>query len=68
QNINRQRIGENEKVEWILEPGAEHCDDCLMMSGQIGTKEELKEFGVGLPGQGLTECNVGCKCMLSRVK
>jgi len=68
QNTNKSVIKKDEKVKWVLEPGAVHCADCEMMRGEIGTKEELLAFGVGLPGDGMTECSVGCKCMLVKVK
>lgn len=42
-----------------------HCPDCLRVS-RLDSKTVsgwLKE-GVGLPREGLTICNVGCRCML----
>jgi len=67
QNTNKSIIKKDEKVRWVIESGAEHCEDCLMMNGQVGTMSELRAFGVGLPGDGLTKCNVGCACMLEKV-
>lgn len=52
--------------EWVLDSGAEHCDDCLARSGQEKTMEEWEMLGV--PGSGTTVCNVNCKCDLKPVK
>lgn len=58
------------KYHWILgEVKTEHCPDCSMMaeiSEREGAKtiEEWRSYGVGLPREGKTTCNVGCKCML----
>ena len=42
-----------------------HCPDCLRESGKDArTITEWLKDGVGLPREGLTACNVGCRCML----
>lgn len=42
-----------------------HCPDCLRQSQKDPkTVEDWLKDGVGLPREGLTVCNVGCKCML----
>ncbi|MFZ5559277.1 MAG: hypothetical protein ACOZAL_00565 [Patescibacteria group bacterium] len=50
-------------VRWVLEPGAEHCPDCVALA-EIGifTAETLP----GIPGdeQVDTECDGGCRCSL----
>ncbi len=55
---------------WILgSVKTSHCPDCNKMSSQSPrTVPEWLEFGVGLPRDGMTECNVGCKCMMKIVK
>lgn len=66
--VNNYMQTSKEKVLWILEVGAEHCDDCLYMSEKPPmTISEIRQEGFGLPGEGLTECNVGCRCMLQEV-
>ena len=48
---------------WELS-SAEHCPDCRRMSGFEGTISEIRAQGVGLPREGATACNVGCRCNL----
>jgi hypothetical protein len=49
---------------WILDPGAQHCDDCISRSqGGPYTFDELVET-VGIPGDAPTECDGGCRCSL----
>lgn len=48
-------------VEWVLDPTAEHCSDCLQLAvGSPYTIDELDQS----PGDGQTECSVGCRCDL----
>ena len=55
----------NEKFIWVLDSGAKHCGDCLAMADMPpSTMEKVLDEGVGLPRDGLTQCNVGCKCQL----
>ena len=44
---------------------SDHCGDCFRHS-RMGakTKEQWMELGKGLPRWGMTECNIGCRCML----
>lgn len=55
---------------WILGfVKTSHCGDCERMSQmEARTIEEWRAEGVGLPREGLTECNIGCKCMLEEAK
>lgn len=47
---------------------SKHCPDCLRESRkEPRTVTEWLKDGVGLPREGLTICNVGCKCMLMPV-
>lgn len=49
--------------EWVLDPTAEHCGDCLANADKDPmTFEEWQ--AVGLPGMGNTECGEYCKCSL----
>lgn len=49
---------------WILDPNAQHCDDCISRSqGGPYTMDELVET-VGIPGDAPTECDGGCRCNL----
>ena len=53
---------------WVLDSRAKHCGDCLDMSElEPRTIAEWEEQGVGLPREGGTQCNVGCKCNLEPV-
>jgi len=53
------------KFIWVLDSGAKHCGDCLTMADlEPRTMEKWLDEGVGLPRDGLTQCNVGCKCQL----
>jgi len=50
---------------WELDSGAKHCGDCIVMAdAPPRTIEEILDEGVGLPRDGDTQCNVGCKCQL----
>lgn len=48
--------------DWELDPGAQHCDDCITNSeeGPYTLAELYEERGV--PGDAPTECNGGCRC------
>ncbi len=53
---------------WVLDARAKHCADCLDMAEmEPMTIEEWEQQGVGLPREGGTICNVGCKCNLEPV-
>lgn len=46
---------------WDLEPGANHCLDCILMAGGSPyTIDQLNQT----PGDGRTECGASCKCDL----
>lgn len=48
-------------INWDLEPGANHCFDCVVVaSGSPYTLATLNQT----PGDGRTECGAGCKCDL----
>jgi hypothetical protein len=53
----------NEKLSWVMDPGAEHCNDCLANS-QRDPMTFAEWQMVGFPGAGNTECKVYCKCTL----
>lgn len=57
------------KYKWILgDVATHHCSDCLMLSKQPArTINEWRAFGKGLPREGLTQCNVGCRCALKPI-
>ena len=63
----RQLGTDNPKQEfiWQLDSSANHCGDCTTM-GDLSprTIDKWLDEGVGLPREGLTQCNVGCKCQL----
>ena len=57
-----------EKFLWVLDSRAKHCGDCLDMAELNPMTIEDWDFqGVGLPREGGTQCNVGCKCSLQAV-
>lgn len=57
-----------EKFLWVLDSRAKHCGDCLDMAELNPMTIADWEFqGVGLPREGGTQCNVGCKCSLQAV-
>ena len=56
------------KFHWVLgSVKSVHCPDCQRLSDikEARTVAEWESEGVGLPRDGLTICNVGCRCMLS---
>ena len=54
------------KFVWVLDSSAKHCADCLDQADKPArTIDEILDDGVGLPRDGLTICNVGCKCQLT---
>lgn len=59
----------NQKYEWVLGTvKTSHCTDCNRLSKMTArTLDEWRAEGVGLPREGQTKCNVGCKCMLRPV-
>ena len=52
-----------QRMRWVYDPGAEHCDDCPRLHDQIHTMGEWLKAGF-LPGNGKTECEMGCRCRL----
>jgi len=58
------------KFRWVLgSVKTSHCPDCNRMSRKDPqTIPEWESHGVGLPREGLTQCNIGCQCMLIKVK
>ncbi len=54
---------------WVLEPMAEHCDDCLSLAAQSpydppwDTSPNANILQT-VPGGGATECGAACKCSL----
>ena len=56
------------EFSWILgSVKTSHCPDCNRMARQTPrTIPEWEKFGVGLPRDGLTQCNIGCQCMLKK--
>jgi len=53
----------NELYYWTLDPGAEHCDDCLdRATWPAMTFAEWQDNG--LPGSGVTRCGHNCRCSL----
>jgi hypothetical protein len=73
--MNRGRIGnvtasKDTRFEWVLDPFAEHCSDCLARAKQ--SKDQggftLDELTVmGYPGE-TTLCGVNCRCRVIKVK
>ncbi len=58
-----------EKYEWVLgSVKTSHCPDCLSLSSmEPQTIPEWESHGKGLPRDGGTVCNVGCKCLLKPI-
>lgn len=56
----------DQKLRWVLGSiKTSHCGDCISLSNMSPmTLKEWRAIGYGLPREGLTECNVGCRCML----
>jgi len=54
---------------WVLgSVKTRHCPDCLRLSNmEPQTLKDWESHGKGLPREGLTVCNVGCKCMLKPI-
>lgn len=53
-----------EAFRWVLDAGADHCDDCLLRAAiGIITVEDIVTW-VGIPGNAKTACNGGCRCDL----
>jgi len=49
---------------WNLDPGAQHCADCIARAaGGPYTMEDLLTR-IGIPGDAPTECDGGCRCSL----
>lgn len=49
---------------WSLDPGADHCADCIQRAaGGPYTMDDLLTK-IGIPGDAPTKCNGGCRCSL----
>lgn len=59
EGIRKMALGER-KVEWILEPTADHCDDCLELA--TGSPYSFSELPT-VPG-GDVQCGSNCRCAL----
>ena len=57
---------ENTNMEWRLGL-PEHCSDCPRLDGQVHSIKEWRIAGF-FPGNGHTECDLGCKCGLMPTK
>lgn len=58
-----QEAGEGGRVEWMLEEGAAHCDDCTDFAGVYDSWDEMMvTTGGRLPGE--VECSANCRCSL----
>lgn len=55
----------SDQYRWDWEPGAEHCDTCQQYNGKVKSYEEWSL--IGLPGAGLTDCGIYCKCSLQPI-
>jgi hypothetical protein len=53
------------EYEWVVNPGAAHCEGCAEREGQRETFERWEELG--LPGTGNTDCHNNCMCYLEEV-
>jgi hypothetical protein len=51
-------------LEWELDPRSDHCEDCPALAALPPMPLALWPT---LPGEGMTECNVGCRCSLRAV-
>lgn len=51
-------------LEWELDAGAHHCDDCPALAGL--PPMPLAQWPT-LPGDGATQCAAGCKCSMRAV-
>jgi hypothetical protein len=50
-------------VRWVLDEGAQHCDDCPEFAGEYESMDELMAAtGNRLPGE--VQCNGNCRCSL----
>ena len=54
----------SEKVEWVLDPDADHCDSCLAQAGMGARAREEVPFPGMQPTIGETNCERYCKCSL----
>lgn len=61
------RKNKKAKFQWVLDGGANHCGSCIEVNSLgVATMEEIINVGYGLPREGYTICNVGCRCMLEK--
>lgn len=70
--LTRDRIIKAEGVDtklfsWELDPGANHCQDCLDRSSRSPMSYREWEL-IGLPQSGNTLCNIHCYCKLTLSK
>jgi len=52
-------------VRWYLDPGAEHCDDCVDFAALGWQRVEDDPYGGCVPGSGCSQCRTNCRCWLS---
>lgn len=58
--------GGEQMLEWVLHP-AEHCPDCVALSGQVRSAKEWIRAGLH-PKSWQLACKQGCRCTLEIVK
>jgi hypothetical protein len=51
----------NPLYRWVLDPSKENCKDCEYADGRVYRKSVWVKWG-WTPGNGNTECNIGCGC------
>ena len=60
----RSKQQEDNRVRWVLEPLADHCEDCPRFAGEYESYDAmLAATGGAIPGSGV-QCNGNCRCSL----
>ena len=63
ERVLRGNLPENQLYRWVLDPGVEHCEDCLERADREPMTWAEWEL-IGIPKAGTTQCNINCYCAL----
>lgn len=62
-HLRQQSGGDQRRIERVLDPAAEHCEECEEFAHTYTNFAEM-EFVAGIPGDGNTSCFSNCRCIL----
>lgn len=60
------KMPKRQKLQWVVNPTAEHCTDCAGLNGKIKSAQQWRALNL-FPGCAQNECGQFCKCKMRAV-